>query len=194
MSQPNIPAATVSTLEYDFSVTWEEHRRWLRTVVWARLGEPQAVEEVLQEVALAAAKGFGTVRDPKKMGPWLYQVAIRRVLLHRRRMGRDRRFQERYAADRSDPQPPQTEDPLHWLLAEERRALLRRALDRLPRRDAEILLLKYTEDWTYRQVAEHLGITTSAVEARLHRARRRMRSILAALDPELQHLTRHEHV
>ena len=48
--------------------------------------------------------------------------------------------------------------------------------------DGEILLLKYTEDWSYRQLAAHLGISESAVEARLHRARQRLRSELAALE------------
>ena len=69
-----------------------------------------------------------------------------------------------------------------WLLADERRRLVRTALARLPRPDAEILLLKYTEDWSYADLADHLGITQSAVQARLHRARKRMRHELAALE------------
>ncbi|MGA2798217.1 MAG: sigma-70 family RNA polymerase sigma factor, partial [Thermoguttaceae bacterium] len=73
-------------------------------------------------------------------------------------------------------------DPLNWLLSEERRQKIRLAIKRLVRRDAEILLLKYTEDWSYRDLAEHLGISESAVEARLHRARQRLRSELAVLD------------
>jgi RNA polymerase sigma-70 factor (ECF subfamily) len=73
-------------------------------------------------------------------------------------------------------------DPLGWLLAEERRRQVRQALARLPRRDAEILLLKYTEEWSYREMARRLGISESAVEARLHRARQRMRAELTALD------------
>src|SRR5581483_132700 len=73
-------------------------------------------------------------------------------------------------------------DPLAWLLADERRRLVRRALARVPARDAEILLLKYTEDWSYHQLADHIGISHSAVEARLHRARRRMREELAAVN------------
>jgi RNA polymerase sigma-70 factor (ECF subfamily) len=76
-------------------------------------------------------------------------------------------------------------DPLDWLLADERKTLVRKALARLPRRDAEILLLKYTEDWSYRELADHLGLTTSAVEARLHRAREKMRMALCAVDPSL---------
>jgi RNA polymerase sigma-70 factor (ECF subfamily) len=67
-------------------------------------------------------------------------------------------------------------------LAEERRKLVRAALARLPGRDAEILMLKYTENWSYHQIASHLGIGHSAVEARLHRARARMRAELAALN------------
>jgi RNA polymerase sigma-70 factor (ECF subfamily) len=55
-------------------------------------------------------------------------------------------------------------------------------LSRLAPRDAEILLLKYTENWNYHQIAAHLGISHAAVEARLHRARARMRQELAALD------------
>ena len=72
-------------------------------------------------------------------------------------------------------------DPLSWLLADERQQLVRVALERLPRRDAEILLLKYTEDWAYQQIAEHLGVGHSAVELRLHRARTRLRRELAVL-------------
>ena len=71
---------------------------------------------------------------------------------------------------------------MEWLLADERRRLIRRALTQLPERDAEILLLKYTENWSYHQIAEHLGVSHSAVEARLHRARQRMRQELAALE------------
>lgn len=69
-------------------------------------------------------------------------------------------------------------DPADWLLAAEQRADVRRALSALPRKDAEILLLKYTEGWSYHQIAAHLGVGHSAVEARLHRARQRMRELL----------------
>ena len=67
------------------------------------------------------------------------------------------------------------------MLAEERRQLVRVAVERLPGRDAELLLLKYSQNWSYHQIAEHLGISHSAVESRLHRARGKLRSELAAM-------------
>ncbi len=81
-----------------------------------------------------------------------------------------------------DGEAIQSLDPLSWLLADERRSLIRQALGQLNPRDAEILLLKYTENWSYHQIAVHLGIGHAAVEARLHRARARLRAELAALD------------
>jgi RNA polymerase sigma-70 factor (ECF subfamily) len=184
MAKRNEPSAEVRKATTDWPAVWETHRRWLRTAVWSRLGEGQAVDDVLQEVALAAAKGLSAVRDPSKVGPWLYRVAIRQSLLYRRRAGRRRRLEERFAVTQGERN--QTCEPLGWLLAQEERELVRRALRRLPDRDTEILMLKYTEDWTYRDLAEHLGVSVPAVEARLHRARKRMRAALTSLDPSLQ--------
>jgi RNA polymerase sigma factor (sigma-70 family) len=63
---------------------------------------------------------------------------------------------------------------------------VRHVLEKLPPRDAEIMLLKYSEDWSYQEVSEHLGLSVSAVEARLHRARQKMRQALHKLDPSLK--------
>ena len=60
--------------------------------------------------------------------------------------------------------------------------MVREALTRLPGRDAEILLLKYTEGWSCRDLAVFLGQTEAAIVARLHRARARLREALAALN------------
>jgi RNA polymerase sigma factor (sigma-70 family) len=116
----------------------------------------------------------------------LYRLAVVGSLQYRRRQGRRRKLIERYA-DRSEPAEinSRERDPLDWLLADERKTMVRQALGQLPRRDAEVLLLKYSEDWSYRQMAEHLGMSESAVEARLHRARQKLRSELHRLDPTL---------
>lgn len=165
----------------DWAAELARHNQWLRTVIAARLGEPQAIDEVMQEVAVAAVEQKAPLEDRKKIAPWLYRIAVTQSLLYRRKMGRKRKLTDRYA-QRFQPTEHDTrqEDPLGWLLAEERRSQIRQAISRLPKRDAEILLLKYTQDWSYKDLAEHLDISESAVEARLHRARKRLRSQLAA--------------
>lgn len=167
----------------DWSEALAENDRWLRTVIYARVGDRQAVDEILQEVSLAAVRQQAPLEDRSKVAPWLYRTAVTQSLLYRRKAGRQRRLNDRYA-EKTQPTEADTRqiDPLLWLLANERRQFVRQALTRLPRRDREILLLKYTEDWTYRQLAQHLGISESAVQARLHRARKRMRDLMETLE------------
>ena len=169
----------------DWQAALAEHDRWLRTVVYARLGEPQAVDDVLQEVSLAAVRQKSPIADSSKVAPWLYRLAVTQSLLYRRKQGRRRKLISSYA-ERTGPieTDHRESDPLDWLLADERRRLVRAAVEKLPKRDAEILLLKYSEDWSYRELAHHLGISRNAVESRLHRARKRIRNILASFDVE----------
>ena len=165
----------------DWNAALAQHDRWLRTIVLARVRERQAVDEVMQEVALAAVRQSAPLLDVAKVAPWLYRLAVRHSLLHRRKCGRKRKLEAGYAEQVPVLARPAA-DPLDWLIAHERRSLIRQALGRLAARDREILLLKYTEHWNYHQIADHVGASHSAIEARLHRARRRLREELAALE------------
>jgi RNA polymerase sigma factor (sigma-70 family) len=161
----------------DWAAALAAHDRWLRIAVLARLGERQAVDEVMQEVALAAVAQRSPLVDPSKVGAWLHRLAVRQSLLHRRRLGRQHKLVDRYTGVRDDSSP--APDPLEWLVLDERRQLVREALARLAPRDAEVLLLKYVEGFSYRELAVRLGVGESAIEARLHRARARLREALA---------------
>jgi RNA polymerase sigma-70 factor (ECF subfamily) len=166
-------------LRIDWAAKLAEHDRWLRTIVLARLGERQAVDEVMQKVALAAVAQRAPLSDLARVGAWLYRLAVRQALLYRRRHGRQRKLIRAFAVTQAGSRiPSHSPEPLNLLLRDERRTLVREAMERLPRRDREILLLKYTEDWSYRELALHLGASESAVEARLHRARQRLRQIM----------------
>jgi RNA polymerase sigma-70 factor (ECF subfamily) len=178
MPSPEQPPAGADAASIDWSSVLVEHEKWLRTVVCARLGEPQAVDDVMQEVALAAVRQKSPINDPAKVAPWLYQLAVRQSLLYRRKQGRRRKLVDRYAQRFRPTEADRRPDALGWLLADERKTQVREAMRRLPKRDAEILLLKYDENWSYQAMADHLGISHSAIEARLHRARQRLREEL----------------
>lgn len=183
MNDPS-PTEPANPGSVDWTAELARHGRWLRTVVRARCQEPQAVDEIMQEVSIAAIKQSAPIRDASKVAPWLYQIAVRQSLMYRRKHGRRRNMERRYA-ERVELQPQSTDqpNPLDWLIATERQQLVRESVARLSPKDAEILMLKYTEDWTYQQIADHLDTTESAIESRLHRARKKLRSVMASLQP-----------
>ncbi|MFK7818036.1 MAG: RNA polymerase sigma factor [Planctomycetaceae bacterium] len=162
---------------------YEEHAPWLRTVVRHRLGEPQAVDDVMQEVAVAVFRQTAPIRDPDRIAPWLYRIAVRQTLMYRRSAGRRRKLRNNYAGEvHAVGQDTEATEPLRWLMHEERENNVRQAIDGLPELDREILMLKYTENWNYQQLADHLGVSLHTVEYRLLRARKRLRRELTRLD------------
>lgn len=190
MSEPSRLPTTgteqVGATALDWGATLVVHDRWLRRVVASRLGEPQAVDEVMQDLALAAVAQRSPLHNPARVAAWLYRLAVRQVLIYRRRAGRRRGLVDRYAArtDRNpaDPAP----SPLAWLVRDERQQLVQHALRRLPPRDAELLVLKYAEGLSARELAERLGVAVATVEMRLHRARGRLRAELAGSAPAIE--------
>jgi len=181
---PNPESDLSGVLEW--GATLAEHDRWLRRVVASRLGEPQAVDEVMQDVALAAVAQRSPLHNPARVAVWLYRLAVRQVLIYRRKTGRQRSLVDRYAVRKDVSEIDAAPSPLGWLVRDERQQLVQDALRRLPPRDAELFILKYAEGYTARELAERLGVAISTIEARLHRARRRLRAELAELAAEFE--------
>lgn len=150
------------------------HIGWLRIVVRARLSNLEDVEDVLQNVACAIAAAPELPID-QRIAPWLYRVAVRAVLQFRRKLGRQRRLIANWSESQSTQE---SSEPEQHLMAIETRQAVRRALDRLGDIDRQVLLLKYTEHWSYNELSEHLGVSKGAVEHRLTKARQRLKEEL----------------
>jgi RNA polymerase sigma-70 factor (ECF subfamily) len=68
--------------------------------------------------------------------------------------------------------------PLGYLLAEQKRQDVRSALSKLSDRDRLAIVMRYYAELNYQEIAEVLGVTSSAVGVLLLRARRRLRQTL----------------
>ena len=155
-----------------------EHESWLRTVVRSRLPEPDAVEDVMQNIAMAIVRQRQTLQEINRLGAWLYQIAVRQVMMYRRSAGRRRRMHDRLTVCPVTCTPEESTCPVECVIAAETRENVQRALNELHELDRQILMLKYTEHWSYRQLAEHLGVREDTVEYRLLKARRVLKRLL----------------
>ena len=164
------------------SIDWAEaleiNQRWLATVVHARLADRQAAEDVLQEVALAAIRQTSKPTDPTKVAPWLYRIALRKVINHHRSAGRRRKLIEGAIARGRAVEQTAELAPGEWLMQVERKQSVKDVMHLLDPQDRQILMLKYTEGWGYQELSEHLGITVKTVEYRLLKARKALRALL----------------
>ena len=166
----------------DWAQALEINRRWLATVVHARLADHQAAEDVLQEVALAAIRQTSKPTDPTKVAPWLYRIALRKVINHHRSTGRRRKLIDGAIAAGRATELAREPAPGEWLMQMESRNNVSKVMKQLEPQDRQILMLKYTEGWGYRELSEHLGITLKTVEYRLLKARRALRAYLSEVE------------
>lgn len=148
-----------------FRDLFDTHKAAVRAYAWRR--SPQATEDIVAETFAMAWQHLDEVPDDPR--PWLLRVA-RNVLLNGARSERRRREREsRWAAP--DYEPSFTGDI-------EGRSELRAALQQLPERDREILLLAAWERLDRASLATVLGCSKTAAGVRLHRARRRLEAAL----------------
>lgn len=174
MSDPVIPTTNPMN-----SVLWGpllvSNEQWLRNVIRARTGESQTVDDIYQQLALIAHQHAESLRDPNRAAPWLHRVAVILCARYCRTQGRERKKIQQVASQTSETEHF---EPLDYLISIERHQIIQQAVRSLEPRDREILVLKYQERMSYRQLSDRMGITERAVDRRLCRARSSLRTEL----------------
>ena len=136
----------------------------------------QDAEELAQEVFFKAWRNAGSFRGESAFATWLYRLAVNCCLNNRQ--GRK---------VRPDPQPlagdlvAGTRPAADEMIAAEREAQLKKALDALPARQRMALVLASFEDRSYEEIAAAMEASVPAVESLLFRARKNLAAILRPL-------------
>ena len=134
-----------------------------------RSGDPDLAADVAQDAFLRLYRRGSMPESPDA---WLATVALN--LLRNSRSKRSRRLRlltpSRGEGALGDPGP----SPPEVVGAAEERARVRAALDRLPERDRDLLLLR-AEGYGYRDMAAALGLHEASLGTLLARARRAFR-------------------
>lgn len=164
-----------------FAALFDRHADEILRYVQARVGRDLA-EDVTAETFLAAFRQRATYDLARSDArPWLYGIAIRQVGRHRRAEARQRRLLAIVPQDLGTPDFG--ERSAERVSAERLRPALAAVLGGLRHQDRELLLLVAWAGLSYSECAEALGITVSAVKARLNRVRVRTRKALGGANP-----------
>ncbi|MGH9029016.1 MAG: RNA polymerase sigma factor [Acidimicrobiales bacterium] len=145
-----------------FERFFREHYRAVVRLAHSIVGDIQGAQDVAQEVFVAAHRRFGG--DYDQASGWVRVAAVHTALNMLR--GERRREKRHHFLSRETNWLPSAEDTV---IERERRAELRRALARLPRRSAAALVMRHG-GMSYLEIAETLGIKAGNVGTLLRRA------------------------
>lgn len=149
------------------------HADLYRLAKWLLRDRDQA-EDLVQETFVAALGSFHRFESGTNCRAWLVKIMYHTLSKRRRSDGRLRIVSdtEEQIAETVAFEPPTPQNVTEEEVLE--------ALERLPQRFQEIVILSDVEDMTYQEIAEALSIPTGTVMSRLHRGRRLLRGELAA--------------
>lgn len=145
-----------------------QHEKDLLRICCIYLRDTALAEDAVQEVFLKAYKGLEDFRGDCSQKTWLIHIAMN-VCKDFRRNAWYRYVDRRVSLERlpAPSSPPTLE---HMALTAE--------IMRLSRKQMEAVILYYYQNLNIREIAEALGISTTAVSERLNKARRRLRGFL----------------
>jgi len=158
--------------------------RGVFTAAMSILNNAHDAEEVAQEAILKALTALPRFRGECKFSTWLIQITINEARL---KLRRDRRhlyesLDEQQTDGEGEYFPRDFADwreiPSEQLQRMELRSALKRALDSLPPKYREVLILRDVQHLSIQETAQVLGVTEGNVKTRLLRARIQMRDAL----------------
>ncbi len=132
-----------------------------------RVGNRHVAEELAQEAFLRALRAMPSFAGDRRFYPWITVIARRLCIDHHRRSGR--------SEPTANVDPGAVEAEQDSLMDAVDRDQLAKAIDRLAPRHRQVLALREQRAWSYQQIAAHLDVPLTTVEALLHRARKALR-------------------
>lgn len=160
----------------------DEHGDYLYRYAWSRLRDSNAAEEVVQETLLAGVRFAAQFSGQGSERAWLLGILKRKIIDYirlRQRYDRDGSAFE----DDADPTAMLFDNNGHWrsgvlpetpdntVASRELWDVVRGCLDSIPKGQADVFVLSVMEDMDSDDVCNQLGITSSNLWVRLHRAR-----------------------
>jgi RNA polymerase sigma-70 factor, ECF subfamily len=160
----------------EFRALTERHLDGAYRLAAVILGDAMEAEDAVHDAAIAAWRGWSSLRDPDRFEAWFSRIVVNGC--------RDRLRTRRR---RPVVQMPETEAPgwrsggsVDEISRVASRDAMGRALAVLEPDELIVIVLRYYRDLQVDAIATRLGIPTGTVKSRLHNATQRLRGALAA--------------
>jgi RNA polymerase sigma-70 factor (ECF subfamily) len=155
------------------------YERPVYNLTYRMLGDPVEAEDAAQETFLRAYSKLRTYHPQRKFVNWLLSIASHHCIDRLRKRSRAPQL------SLEEPLPPmwtqsREPSPEQVVYKKQEQDRVRQSLDTLPPDYRAAVVLRYWYNLSYREIAQTMNTTESAIKSRLHRARRMLAGQLQA--------------
>ncbi len=168
--------------EIAFTAFMQAHQNRVFNAVLNMMQHVEDAEEITQDVFVDVYRSAENFRGDAAVSTWLYRIAMNKCIDQLRKKQRRQKWNsvtDFFSAKTSGDNEPY--DFVHpGIIAEqkEKAALLYKAIDQLAVSQRMAYILSETENLPYKDIAEVMKVSVSAVESLLVRAKQNLRKIL----------------
>ncbi len=167
-----------------FSVLVDRYKIMVFTISFRILKNREEAEEVAHDTFLNAYNSLHSFKGESKFTTWIYKIAYHRSLDYLKK--RKTTIVMDSLHDFSDRTMPLTESVLDRIEEEDRKIILKKAMDLLPSEYSVVVTLYYLEELSLREISKITGTSSDTVKVKLFRARKKLAEILKwGMEPEI---------
>ncbi len=159
-----------------FSMLVEKYRKMVYTLALKLMKRPEDAEELAQDTFIKAYQKLDTYEGKSKFSTWLYSITYNACISELRKRRID--FKSLEEQRLSDQDEMRMHDYYSENKKEDQEKYLNLALSKLPEDDQVLVTLYYYEDQSMDEISEITGLTVSNIKVKIHRARKKMYSLL----------------
>jgi RNA polymerase sigma-70 factor (ECF subfamily) len=163
-----------------FSSLVELHMKHAYNLAYRFVNDHSDAEDIAQEAFVRAFRGIESFKGNSKFGTWIYRIVVNLSLNHIKRKNRNGE-RELSISDSGEEEMTTHTDTLYRV---DTRMHVERALHRLPTIQRMVVILRHVEGLSTKEVSEILNCSEGTVKTHLHRALRKMRTMLDYLRNE----------
>ncbi len=158
---------------------WQQVQAGLRSFIANRVANEAAVDDILQDVFLRMHRRIDSLKDPRKVVSWVYQITRNTIVDYYRSPERRREIPMGLAGDMDDRGSTELfSADESGRLRTELAACLRPMLNRLSNDYRDAVALVELEGFTQQAAAKRLGLSLSGMKSRVQRGRRQLKQML----------------
>jgi len=159
-----------------FEIIYQRYHRRTYSLTLRMTGSQTEAEDLTQEVFIQLFRKIGSFRGDSAFSTWLHRLTVNQVLMHFRRRS--------YKNEKTSEDGEMPEQMVHGTANPNRmpvvdRIALKNAIAELPNGYRNVFLLHDVEGFEHEEVARHLGISVGTSKSQLHKARLKLRGLLA---------------
>ena len=164
--------------ENAFGQLVKKYQHAVFNTIYRYIGNYEDVEDVAQEVFIKVWQNAQKFKGESKFSTWLYRITVNQCLNYKTKHKR------RPISLDEMTEKEQIPDSLIVEVDHEKRKkaeFVRKAINELPERQRIALVLSKYEEKSYKEIAKIMGVSLSAVESLIFRAKQRLKKKLIPL-------------